>query len=363
MSENTGEVNGTENKISRRDFLKKTAAAVSVAVSGLALTAPSLNAIEKSTVKNGISSDSGTFFPLYETHYKKLNTDKIPNDLDVLFKEAAGRGLMSLDYSSLFFGKAETYGIKQARLIEDSALEKLAANETEIMFGDVLAEPSRFPLTTVGGGVEFLAGLGMSLALLRDSLKGKKAVAGSSITKRRFLKGAIAVGASWLMAPGIYALLRGGPKIGEVATERENALSRIIDRIYGIQSNLHPEMLEEGMFRNLIMADKMLTVAEDFEQRTGRKAKIGFNVEYAHNGIEDFLRVGHDVCRWIIERYPTSVLRFVAGKNDGKESLWTALLIKLPKDFSVGPNADWSKVTDRRVVDVELQKTLAAKLG
>lgn len=361
MEEGKGELNKTQSGISRRDFLKKGA----LIGAGLVTGGTIINAGEVNAIENGISSGSGLFIPLYETHYKGLNVDRIPNDLDVLFREVPGKMDSAKD---LLSGETSAYinRDKKVRIFPVENLQKIATIGSEIMVGDVWAEPSSFSLNIAEGGTEFLTGLGISLVLLRDSLKGKRSVVGSNITRRKFLKGAaktaMAVGASWLMAPGIYTLLRGGPKIGTVAADRENALSRIIDRIYGMQSDIHPEMLENGIFRNLLMADKMLTVAEDFEKRTGKKAKVGFQVEYGHSGIEDFLRLGHDVCRWIIERYPRSVLKFVADQNGGKESLWTARLFKLPKDFSPGPNADWSEVTERKVVDIELQKALESKL-
>lgn len=249
------------------------------------------------------------------------------------------------------------------RWIPDHVLEKLVRSKTEIMIGDVYEDLPGRPIYTITRLSEDFIGIGIGLALLRDSLKKKKnVVENHNATRRKFLKGAAAAGAFWLVEPSIYALLRGWPRVGTVATERENALSRIIDKAHGISTKTHPEEIDNGFFRDLIMADKMLTVAEEFERRTGRKAKMGFNVEYGHNGIEDFLRVGHDVCRWIIERYPTKVLKFIANINGGNESLWTARLFKLPKDFSVGPETDWSNVEDRKVIDVELQKTLVPRL-
>lgn len=144
---------------------------------------------------------------------------------------------------------------------------------------------------------------------------------------------------------------------------KEDALHRIIDRINGLQSNTHPEQLVV-FFRNLIMADKMLTVADDFKQKTGRKAQIAFNVEYGHNGVQDFLRVGPDICRWLISRYPKKVLRDIGDLNGGNESLWTARLFKFPKDFF---NRDvekrWENVEDRKVIDVKLKEVLEKKLS
>lgn len=363
MSENTGEAN---KKVSRRDFLKKAVTVAGITASGITLAASSLNAVEKDAVENGISSGSGIFFPLYETHYKGIEADRIPDDLDVLFRELAGSNLLVASVKSIFEGKISYYAKNDAenKLIQNPILKKIATNGTEIMMGDVeipgIVGSKTFDYTS-GNSIEGLAGLGLSLAILKDFLrKGTKSASGS-ITRRTFLRGVGLTGAAWLMEPSLYDLSRGGPWIGKFNTERENVLNRIIDKINGVTSSAHPEIAGH-FFRNLVIADKMLTVAEDLEQKTGRKAKIGFNVEYSHTGIEDFLRVGHDVCRWIIERYPTNVLKYIAELNGGGESLWTARLLKLPEDLSPGPNAQWDKVTDRKVVDVELQKALAPKL-
>lgn len=358
MSENTGEINSGVKKISRRDFFKK----ATVAGGAVALGGALLNRVEKNAVENGISSGSGRFFPLYETHMKGLDAEKISNDLNIFFREGGtGGGGYSLNASMLGYKGISYLGRAATRWLPDPVLERLARNKIEAMTGDVDAElwrGSKLTSSILIGGVEFFAGIGAGLALLRNSFKNKNVS-----TRRRFLRMAGAAGAAWLMSPGLEFLWRGGPKIGTLNTEREDALDRIIDKAYGLSTKAHPEMLDQTFLRDLIMADKMLAVAEDFEERTGRKAKIGFNVEYAHNGIEDFLKVGHDVCRWIIDRYPKSVLKSIADRNGGQESLWTARLFKLPKDFSPGQDADWSQVTDRKVIDVELQKALAPKLS
>lgn len=372
MVENIAVNRTTYTGIGRRTFLKN----VALLGTGVILGGVGLNELEKSAVENGIETESATFVPIYETHYEGIDLSKVPDDLDILFKEMVDYSLDTRP-SDVYNAGAKFYFNKKEdfRSIKDVEVEKMARNGMELMLGDVWAEPELdlniakgdfellagfgVGLTIAEGGLEFLAGLGVSLALLRDSLKG-------NITRKKFLKVTAAIGALWLMAPGAYALSRGGPQIGKVNTERDNALNRIIDKVYGIQSDLHPEMLEEGTFRNLIMANKMLAVAEDFKKRNNRKAKIGFNVEYGHNGIEEFLRVGHSVCRWIIEKYPKAALKFVAEKNGGPESLWTARLFKLPKDLPLDihpdrTDTDWNKVEERKVVDFKLRKALAPK--
>lgn len=354
MAEDYGEVNQ-----GRRNFLKKVAV-VGAAGAGIALGGVGINAEEKNTVENGISTEHGAFFPLYETHYKGIDAEGMPDDLDVLFTEAVGSDLLVASTRSMFADNLSSYenNKAQSKLIQDSVLKKIVTNGTEVMVGDV--DPRIIPGFQDPTSIDFFAGIGLGLLTLKVSLEKTKK--NDHITRRKFLKIAGVSGSAWLMGSGAYFLTRGGPWIGKFDTERNDALHRIVDRLNGLQSSTHPEQLMV-FFRNLIMADKMSAVAEDIEEKTGKKARVGFVVEYGHNGIQDFLRIGHNMCRWIISQYPKPILRSIADINGGKESLWTARLFKFPKDFSLDPNADWSKVGDRKVVDVELQKALESKLG
>ncbi len=54
-------------------------------------------------------------------------------------------------------------------------------------------------------------------------------------------------------------------------------------------------------FRNVMMADKLLSVASKTKSRKGNNpSKLAFQVEAAHSGIEDFLQVGPDICRALV---------------------------------------------------------------
>lgn len=362
MAENYGGENQAKRTVSRRDFLKKTVitgAGVGIAVVGLDTT-------EKNAREKGITTSVGTFFPLYETHYKGPDVEKIPNDLDVFFREGAGKNLFNSDVpAKAIFGTpiATYYNIDpvndiKKKFISDPVLEKIVINKMEIMLGDVVF-PSSPIATSIKGLAEFSVGTALSLKAVKEARK-------PGVSRRSFMK-ILGFGsaAAWLTVPSAYFLSRGGPMIDKFNVERDDALDRVVDRLYGLTSTLHPEEVVFGVFfRNLIMTNNMLTVAENIKEKIGRNPKIGFNVEYGHNGIEDFLRAGPDVCRWIISRFPEVVLKNVAELNDGPKNLWTSRLFKFPQDFfQQDPEKRWENVTSRMVEDKELKKTLEPVLS
>lgn len=358
MAENTGETRDNGNKITRRDFFKK-----AVMIGGAVTAGSSLGILAKKEIdvlEKGIETDSGIFFPLYEHHEVGIKPERIPSGLDVLFRESVNTKLFNRSPKDCLLGESNVYNKSVSiRIFPDKILEKTASNGTSIMLGDV--EPGLNVMSVAGiSSGEFVGGLLISEKLLRDHFKSKKIVnssAGSHLTRRKFIKATVALGAIWLMAPGLNSLSRVGTGWNK---SRDDALDRIMDRLYGMQSNTHPEN-SLVFFRNLMMADKMLTVAEDIQKETGKKTKMGYQVEYAHNGIEDFLKMGHDFCKMILLSYPKPILKRMVELNNGVEDFTSARLFKLPKNFDIH-SSDWDTVTDIRVVDVKLQQGIERKL-
>lgn len=214
MAEDKGELTKTQSGISRRDFFKKGA----LIGAGVILTGAGINVAETNAVENGISTRHGIFFPLYETHYVDIDADKIPKDLDVLFKEVVGWDLLVATAKSMFEDMTKPYQSKiESKLLSDSILQKMATNGTEIMVGDV--DPRLIKWIGDPTSIDFLAGVGLGLLTLKKALgKTREEDHGS---RRKFLKVAGAAGAAWLMGSGSYYLMRGGPLwIGKFDTER-----------------------------------------------------------------------------------------------------------------------------------------------
>lgn len=137
-------------------------------------------------------------------------------------------------------------------------------------------------------------------------------------------------------------------------------------RLHGFQSNFHPEDLFI-FFRNAVIADKMLVIAEKFYQEEGRKAKIGFSLGISHSGIEDVFGAGTEFCRFVIRQYPDSVLKRVIEANKDIETFCTSVTLELPGDFQESDIETLGKtrnVNIKRdlVVDKNLAKQLHQKL-
>jgi len=344
MSESSGKAEQVKNP-GRRKFLKT---AVKVAVAGVGTAA--LGGIVANEVINkdegSIVTESGTFFPLYELHSKGIKVESIPNNLDVFFGELPTRKTFLLAPQDILLN------------IESKNLAFLSQKKTEIMFGDVdlpWNEKDLDRLIIVG---EVLVGAGMGVtASDMDHVLGK-VYSEADISRRKFLKVVLLAGAAWGLAkiPLMAGLF--------LEPYNKNVIDRIFNRLMAIDSHMHPE-LSVDFFRNIVMADKLLTVSEDIGKRTGKKARIAFNVGAAHSGIEDFLQAGHDFCRSLILAYPKLYLRSAVDLNNGIKDFCSARLLKLPENLTegdVGSGEKLSLTTERRVVDEKLERALTLKL-
>ncbi len=301
--------------------------------------------------RQGIRTADGFFTPLYERHDIGIKAENIPPDVSVFFREGRFEGYMRADKELILGGiggSSDSGEIKNTRIFPDDILNKLAQQGTEIMIGDITANLEE--------------DLFLSTAELAAAVIGATAVVEANLLKkdwaRRNLLNKVALGVClWAAAPfiGGYANM-----IGQAQSE---AIKRIEGRLYAMQADTHPELLGV-FFRNLVMADKLLTVGKEIKAKTGNIPKIGFEVEGGHSGIEDLLLAGDNFCRALILAYPKAILQGIVDKNSGIRDFCSARLLKLSKT----PTADGAGnkievVGDRRVIDEKLQIDLEQKLA
>lgn len=106
-------------------------AIVSAAATGFAAFA----AREINVMHEGLHTESGVFFPLYEIHFFNMNKEDVPDRLDGYFTEGWGEdGALWKASPSAIINSTIQYGV---RFTPDEILEKLAKNKTKIMLGDV----------------------------------------------------------------------------------------------------------------------------------------------------------------------------------------------------------------------------------
>lgn len=343
----------------------------------------------------GLGTEHAVFIPRYERHNLGIKESEIPEGLDFWFKEGTfvnqdglytdvqynlspGEVLWFMKNAgsapvSLFGEKREAIKVKS---FQDGVLNRLGRNGSRIILGDVITNQNPNELANIQKVLtaEFAGGLGIAtgefLYAMKQRTKDRKKneiPSKAEMTRRNFLKGAAVVGTAWATLPlASFYGISDGVSLDSISDKRL-FVDRILTRLNGFQSNFHPEGLLT-FFRNAVIADKMLTIAEKFHKEKGKKAKMGFNVGLAHSGIEDFLGAGAEFCRFVITHYPEGVLREVMRVNKDIETFCTSAIMELPRDFR---ESDIAILEEARTVDIKrelavdenLARQLRQKLG
>lgn len=327
MSEQQGEDLGQkqpETRTSRRGFLGRATAVIGSGSAGLAI----MSARELPVPENGLNTPNATFYPIYEIHGQDMELKDIPTDVDGFFFETGGAENTGALYALTWLVTDMGYSNS---VLNRKILNSLDPARTRVILGDVDIGKKRIIESVIEypkkrillAGVLAIIGIGKSLNP-------------SKLDRRNFIKKAAYIGAAVVGVPLLM------DQLTEVFLGKEinqkNALQRILIRANGLLTHASPENLLV-FFRNLIMADKLLTVAEKFHQELGRKPKITFNMGAAHSGVEDFLLMGLDFTRWLISQYPREFLEEIAkeqqaaGRDQSLEYLFSARVISLPTDY------------------------------
>ena len=365
----------SSKKISRREALKLIGGTALVVGGALTLKK------EMNIVSKGIETEHAIFLPFYERHEIGIKENEIPGDLDFWFREdnwydpKIPYELPSSEVLRMMQNAATTgEGINSIRIrgFQEGALSRLARNGSKIILGDInTSQDSSNKVANYQKIVTAEAIVGLSAAVggflyernkqIEDRKKDKTPSA-SETTRKNFLKGAAALGITWATLPFASQM-----SVVLVPEYNGASVGRILTRLDGFQSNFHPENLLV-FFRNVVIADKMLTIAEEFHKGMGVKAKIGFNMGASHSGIEDFLGAGVEFCRFVIANFPEDVLRKIIGANKDIDTFCTSAVLELPKDFKESDIETLDKAKNVNIkrdliIDNKLVNQLKRKLG
>lgn len=341
---------------------RRTAIKAAVAVGAAAL----LGLREADATKEGVQTKEGIFYPLYEKHTVGIERKNLPHDLDGFFREAFGR-------EGLVFTTKPAELIHQMTLADDEqpvfkaddehqvfkkeVLYTLARNRIRIIFGDIIVPPKLLGSSAVISFSRMV--LGTTLVTGGAALTNEK-----KLDRRQFFQKALIITGASVASPL-------ADKILPFPDDSKNAIQRIYIRLHGLISDTVPEN-HEIFFRNLVMADKLLTMGEELGCELGRKPRIALNVGSAHSGIEDFLKAGHEFTRWLITQYPEEFLRDIIKANGSLENFCTARVLTLPTEPGLfrltadeSPyNREFDESThDVKVIDQPLLETLKEKLA
>lgn len=352
---------GEENKVQnadRRKFLKR-----GITGTIAALAAGTFLEKEHSKFEEGIITSVGTFIPLYERHDLGIKESEIASDLNGFFREVVDPNLMKSPPQDILEMVGTGYDNperKQVIFFPDQILQKLKLQGTEIIVGDILPGEEAISSAILATFIESTISLGFLGIIIANKLENKlthfNELEHKKDTRRGILKKALVGFSIWGLAPTVTTA------INIVGGAQEGAIKRIAARLSGISSDFHPEILLVFL-RNAMMADKLLTVAEQMKSQTGKNPKIAFQVHGGHSGIEDFLVAGSDVCRFLVLSYPDSVLKPIVEYNNGIKDFCSARLFKFSKDTSPNTSGspDLENISERRIIDTNLQLSLEKK--
>jgi len=300
-------------KISRRDMLKKLG--VGAVVGGAAAAGVAEWAEEELKVgKEGLETDHGIFVPLYESHPTGISPENIPPDTQALFLELTTKNFFKLSPFCLLSSKT-LFGNDY---FPEEIISYVTKNRIKIIFGNV-----DLPFIDFASSVGLLYG---EFTMAKSFLK-KTPQRTPLITRRELFKQTTKLAFSlWALSPlGIGALAAPA----NIIDPRQTPIKRTLSRALGKAYNLHPEVLFV-FFNNLIVANKLLLVAEDLKEKTEKKPKIAFRFGAAHSGIEDFLRAGPDFFRKMIMAFPKWYLNRIINFGGGVDYLCSARIMELP---------------------------------
>ena len=219
----SGEEGRQKRRLTRRKLLTKVLPTVAVgsAVGYLG------NEVAKEI--NGLVTNHAIYMPFYRRHDSDLTAESVPHTLDIYFNELSIPDLSTSLPVVLLYGTTDL----GPRSVSESLLAKFAKEKTEVMFGDInISTENDFLIVN---SIETTIGLTGLASLLLQKMND----AYSSPSRRRsILKGVAASAALVGLAPASYPLL--GLLSSEISHDAP-FVGRIVSRLEGVTSNLHPE--------------------------------------------------------------------------------------------------------------------------
>lgn len=299
------------NSINRRDFLKLLTKVPEVLAAGaVAATVVTKAEDEIQVMQEGMFKHQGVMYqPIYEYHGFDSGTPLHPNSNGV-FIEINTRVMNEegeVTGNQYTADPDDLFGAINADIpVIYEYYQEIARRKIPIAVGDVILPPELRKDSdlnkeaTDADNRDFYNGLAIAVGSV------VLPIAGSALLSRRdFLKKAGAVG----FLAGVFGLWKSiGTvrfrdetigKSGEDLSKQYEPVNRVLTRLQGLASDVHPESPAIFM-RNLIMARKMKQFGQYLKDKGIEKPIESFSVGLAHNGIEDFLCLPDEISKQMI---------------------------------------------------------------
>lgn len=359
-------VNETQPKklnLSRRDFLK----VASVGVGALALNKYMNREGDQNREPNSKwrileGADGGLYVPVYEEHKKPWPSEQfgdMPNIDVVMYEVPRPSKDMVNQTGEQLLGKADESFARDTWIPKDQA--KYWSEKGTLVAFEGLDYPGESMVLqyTFGTLLEGLAGLYSIAGSFSEKAAKPLKIADKEIMTGEMKKMLMRAGGIWgstaWLQMGIGAYLK---MMTATGSEGIQDVSLKVQRLEQLTTQMHPEF-NLVFLRNLIMARRIQSINESFPQsirdmdrQKNSPTTVAFNVGAMHSGIEDWLILGPDIVKFMIELSPNGIWKQMAEINGGSESMATMPLV-------LNNGILGSKVV--RIKDDWLQKTIERK--
>jgi hypothetical protein len=228
-----------------------------------------------------VETPEGIFRIAYGIHIRPQNPEDVKG-VNAIMLETGTFNYNNPQKAIECFYDIQKYGIQYENLIKEAA-----RSHQPIYFADVDPTTLRNLLAIFLMGVEGLVGIrliqylrNLGEQVLEDKNSNKN-------SRRDFLKllgGGVL--STYLISPTVKVL------IGLLGTLNEQTARRKVDRLLiELDEKIHPELnIIILTLRNLVMAQKLITITQDFRGEAGQKPEIAAVVGGGHIGLEKALR-------------------------------------------------------------------------
>ena len=277
------------------------------------------------------------YVPIYESHTSPWQAESFKDmpDIDVVFYEVTRPSKDMADQTGEeLLGKADEIFARDTWIPGDQS-EHWGETGTLVAF-EGLAYPNEEIVLkyTVGTLLEGLVGLysiagSLSEQASKPLVIADKEIITGEIKKTLMRAGGIWGSSAWLqMGIGAYMNM-----MATTGSEGMQNASLKTQRLGQLITQMHPEF-DLVFLRNLIMARRLQSIQEKFPQSIrdtdrpeGNPTTIAFNVGAMHSGVEDWLVLGPEVVKFMIELSPDGIWKKMSEINGGPENMATMPLV------------------------------------
>lgn len=338
MNDITNEALPKKFELSRKDFLKVASVGAGALALGKYLNREGDRNHEvegKWRVLEG--GDGGLYIPIYEDHKRPWPAEQftdMPNIDVVMYEVVRPSKDMENQTGEQLLGKADEVFARDTWVPKDQS--KYWGEKGTFVAFEGLDYPAEAMVMqyTFGTLLEGLAGISSLAASFGEKFAQPVKIADKEIMTGEMRKMLMRAGGIWGSTAWLQMGL--GAYLNTMTSSGSEGMVNVplkIQRLESLTTQVHPEF-NLVFFRNLIMARRLQAIKElfpqsirDVDRQKGSPTSVAFNVGAMHSGIEDWLTLGPDIVKFMIELTPNGIWKQMVEINGGSDSMSTMPLV------------------------------------